>query len=186
MAGRRKHRGVSVGTVLMLCVTAVVLLGFGAILPKLGSNTHVTIDTGKVLQALSLGDHMPELSLDNIPITVTKTETAAPVVTAPEALKVMSMACSFNHVALDIAQNLPPAPALYTALALPSTAIISRYAAASFTLAEDSLPMFVPEISLNAGILLCHHAGEVVAASLVAMPTGFFTPSPYRIALSSA
>ena len=83
MAGRRKHRGVSVGTVLMLCVTAVVLLGFGAILPKLGSNTHVTIDTGKVLQALSLGDHMPELSLDNIPITVIKTETAAPVVTAP-------------------------------------------------------------------------------------------------------
>lgn len=78
MAGRRKHRGVSIGTVLMLCLTVMVLLGFGAILPKLGGNTQVTIDTGKVLQALSLGEHLPELSLDDIPIKITPNATAAP------------------------------------------------------------------------------------------------------------
>jgi len=83
MAGRRKHRGVSIGTVLMLCLTVMVLLGFGAILPKLGGNTHVTIDTGKVLQALSLGDHLPELSLDNIPISITTAQTTVPVVSTP-------------------------------------------------------------------------------------------------------
>ena len=74
MAGRRKHRGVSIGTVLMLCITAMVFFGFATILPKLGSNADVTIDTGKVLQALSLGDHLPELSLGDIPISFTKQE----------------------------------------------------------------------------------------------------------------
>lgn len=69
MARQRKHRGVSLGTVVMLVVTAVVVLGFALILPKLASNTDVVIDTGKVLQALSLGDHLPELNLSPIPIT---------------------------------------------------------------------------------------------------------------------
>ena len=41
------------------------------------------IDTGKVLQALSLGDHLPELSLDNIPISITTAQTTVPVVSTP-------------------------------------------------------------------------------------------------------
>ncbi len=72
MAKRKKYRGVSIGTVVMLLATCVVILGFAAILPKLSSNTDVAIDTGKVLQALSLGDGLPELSLSEIPISVTQ------------------------------------------------------------------------------------------------------------------
>ena len=35
MAKHRKHRGVSLGTVMMLAVTCLVLLGMGSVLPRL-------------------------------------------------------------------------------------------------------------------------------------------------------
>lgn len=95
MAGRRKHRGVSIGTILMLCVTFLVILGYSTVIPRLSGNTKVNIDTDKVLQALSLGDGLPELSLSDIPISVIQPPTvqtavptirpAAPVVVQPTA-----------------------------------------------------------------------------------------------------
>lgn len=81
MAGRRKHRGVSIGTVLMLSLTCLVLLGYAVVVPRLAGGTKVNIDTGKVLQALSFGEGLPELSLNEIPISViqpTDRQTAAP------------------------------------------------------------------------------------------------------------
>lgn len=89
MRRRRRFRGVSFGTVTMLLMTALVVAGMMAVLPKLTGNTHVKIDTGKVLDALSLGDNMPELLLSDIPIrqesnlpTVEPTQTALPSVQA--------------------------------------------------------------------------------------------------------
>ncbi len=41
MGGSRKRKGVSFGTVLMLCVTALVMLGCGLLLPKLRGNVNV-------------------------------------------------------------------------------------------------------------------------------------------------
>lgn len=72
MARRKKFRGVSIGTIVMLLATFMVVFGMVLILPKLSSNTHVSIDTDKVLQALSLGDGLPELGLSDIPISVTQ------------------------------------------------------------------------------------------------------------------
>lgn len=93
MAKRKKYRGVSIGTVVMLLATCAVILGFAAILPKLGSNTDVTIDTGKVLQALSLGDGLPELSLSEIPISVTKAASSGqPAISKPAEPVVTPMA----------------------------------------------------------------------------------------------
>lgn len=68
MPQRRRFRGVSIGTVVMLLATCMVTLGMAVVLPKLSSNTTVTIDTGKVLQALTFGEGMPELGLSDIPI----------------------------------------------------------------------------------------------------------------------
>ena len=93
MAREKKFRGVSIGTIVMTAITCLVVLGMALVLPKLSGNTKVTIDTDKVLQALSLDGTLPELSLSDIPIiSVTKDETAtvqptlAPVATvAPVA-----------------------------------------------------------------------------------------------------
>ena len=89
MAREKKFRGVSIGTIVMTAITCLVVLGMALVLPKLSGNTKVTIDTDKVLQALSLDGTLPELSLSDIPIiSVTKDETAtvqptlAPVATA--------------------------------------------------------------------------------------------------------
>ena len=83
MAPQRRRRGISIGTVVMLAVTCLVIGGMAAVLPKL-SSTEVVIDTGKVLQALSLGDHMPHLGLSDIPISViNRTQTTA----APDPLR---------------------------------------------------------------------------------------------------
>lgn len=78
MAGRKRFRGVSIGTIFMLTVTCMVLLGMAVILPKLSSNTTISIDTDKVLQALSLGDGLPELSLSDIPIISVTQQTKVP------------------------------------------------------------------------------------------------------------
>lgn len=79
MAGRRKHRGVSIGTVVMLALTCLVRLGCGMVMPRLAGNTTVNIDTDKVLQALSLGEGLPELSLSDIPISVIQSMPSATV-----------------------------------------------------------------------------------------------------------
>ncbi|MBE5803723.1 MAG: CapA family protein [Clostridiales bacterium] len=74
MARQRKRRGISFGTILMLCITVVVLLGFAVVFPRLGSNRDVIVDTGKALQALSLGELLPELTLGDIPISQANTQ----------------------------------------------------------------------------------------------------------------
>lgn len=77
MRGRRKHRGISAGTVVMLLLTACVAVGLMTVLPQLAGDTQVTIDTGKVLGSLSLGDMLPELSLSDIPIQAQATQVPA-------------------------------------------------------------------------------------------------------------
>ena len=67
MAKRGKHRGISQGTVVMLAVTCLVLLGMGSVLPKL-SGSERAIDTGKMLQTFVIGDMLPKFTLSDIPI----------------------------------------------------------------------------------------------------------------------
>lgn len=73
----RNRRGISLGTIIMLMVTCMVLAGFSVVLSRLNGSTDVHIDTGKVLQALSLGDVLPELSLSDIPISAAQVEDEA-------------------------------------------------------------------------------------------------------------
>ncbi|MBQ7306494.1 MAG: CapA family protein, partial [Clostridia bacterium] len=115
MAKRKKYRGVSIGTVVMLLATCAVILGFAAILPKLGSNTDVTIDTGKVLQALSLGDGLPELSLSEIPISVTKAASSGQTATSKPTEPVVTPMALFQ----PIATAAPVATAAPTATPVP-------------------------------------------------------------------
>lgn len=81
MARDKKFRGVSIGTIVMLLFTCVVALGLAYVLPKLGGNTRITIDTNKVLEALSLGEGLPELSLSDIPIISVSREEVKPTAT---------------------------------------------------------------------------------------------------------
>lgn len=66
---RHEHRGVSVGTVVMLLLTVLVLLASASILPRLMGTAELRMDAGSVLSALNLRDALPALSLSNIPIT---------------------------------------------------------------------------------------------------------------------
>ncbi len=90
MARRQKaRRGVSLGTIVMLMVTCMVIGGFSLVLPRLNGAADVHIDTGKVLEALSLGELLPELSLSEIPISggaLSATATQAPLATLPADL----------------------------------------------------------------------------------------------------
>ena len=68
---RRKpsRRGVSMGTVVMLCLTAVVLLGFGALLPKFTGNTDVR--TNAVELAVAMDQSLSQLA-DSVQLAKTQ------------------------------------------------------------------------------------------------------------------
>lgn len=74
---KKRRRGISFGTIFMLAVTLCVAGGLAMVLPRLRGGTDVTVDTTKVLSALSLSD-MPKLSLNEIPIQDSAAGTAVP------------------------------------------------------------------------------------------------------------
>lgn len=81
MSGRRKKgRGFSIGTMVMLALTAVVLVGMISVLTRLAGDATVTLDTTKMLEALKL-DGIFEVSFHDIPLlgaTETPTVPSAP------------------------------------------------------------------------------------------------------------
>lgn len=66
MARRRRRRGISIGTMVMLALTVVILTGSLFVLTRLNGDDGVTIDTSKVLEALNLSSM--ELSFSEIPL----------------------------------------------------------------------------------------------------------------------
>lgn len=83
MNEKKHRRGVSVGTVVVLLITAAVSIGLMMILPRLSSGAVVQLNPGQMLEALNLSELVPELKLDDIPIqlpTITQPpETQSPV-----------------------------------------------------------------------------------------------------------
>ena len=89
MKRNRKHkrrRGISFGTILMLVLTIVIGGGCLTLLPRLQGNTELHVDTSQMLSDLTLNGSMPQLSLSDIPITVT---TAAPAKAAATPIPTM-------------------------------------------------------------------------------------------------
>lgn len=72
MGRNSKRRGISLGTVVMLVLTLVVLGGSSYLLQNLMGDTMVTFDAGMVLEAFSLDGEIPELKLSEIPIGAQK------------------------------------------------------------------------------------------------------------------
>ncbi len=64
-----EHRGVSLGTVVMLTLTVVVLAFSAGVLPRLMGTANIRMDAGSVFSALDLASALPALSLSEIPIT---------------------------------------------------------------------------------------------------------------------
>lgn len=65
---KKDHRGISLGTYVMLGVTGAVLLGCFLILPGLLGQARGTVDVRQVLSIFQT-DGMPSLTLSDIPIT---------------------------------------------------------------------------------------------------------------------
>ena len=72
MAKRRKRRGISFGTLMMLLLTCMVCIGCFTILPRLQGNTELHVDATQVFSNLTLEGTLPDLSLRDIPITVSR------------------------------------------------------------------------------------------------------------------
>ena len=113
MSRRRKRRGVSLGTVVMLALTLVVTVGAVSLLSRLMGNTTIELDTDRMLSALSITDGLPELSLNDIPISIS---TGQPTATPAPAYQ--------NRI--DLPATLPP-----QITAVPTQ---TPYAGGSFTL----------------------------------------------------
>ena len=79
MAKRRKRRGISFGTLIMLLLTCMVCIGCFTILPRLQGNTELHVDATQVFSNLTLEGTLPDLSLRDIPITVTTREPTRPL-----------------------------------------------------------------------------------------------------------
>ena len=68
MSRRRKKRGISVGTILMLVLTIAITGCTVTLLRVLLGNTGIEFDTSGVLEALNFGQVLPALSLSDIPM----------------------------------------------------------------------------------------------------------------------
>lgn len=94
---KNDHRGVSLGTYVMLCVTGAVLLGCFLILPGLLGQARGTVDVRQVLSVFQT-DGMPSLTLSDIPIT--RGDDSAGSLPAPEPTQLP---------AVTTAPTIPPA-----------------------------------------------------------------------------
>ncbi len=72
----KRHRRISPGTVIMLMIMCVVLVGCAMVLPGLMGDATVRIDVREVLSVLQLGD-IPTLSLNDIPIKGTSSSSSS-------------------------------------------------------------------------------------------------------------
>jgi len=70
MKRRRKYRGISLGTILMLVLTLAVCGGCSYVLPRLMGHTDVAFHASMVFEALNLGESLPKLALSDIPLGV--------------------------------------------------------------------------------------------------------------------
>lgn len=80
-----EHRGISLGTILMLGITVVVLLGCAMILPGLMGKPNGQVDVREVLSIFQM-DSLPSLAMSEIPISDPRpseeTPTATPLLEA--------------------------------------------------------------------------------------------------------
>lgn len=120
MPRRKTHRGVSIGTVVMLCVTCVVVAAFALVLTRLNGATDVRIDTGKVLQALSLADILPELSMNEIPIS-------SPEITAASSGQTETAHPSPAETPMQTVQLLPTETAAPTPTPTPGGSVTMTF-----------------------------------------------------------
>ena len=98
MSRRRKRRGVSLGTVVMLALTLLVTAVAMSLLSKLMGDTTIELDAGRMLDALSISDGLPELSLSDIPISIS---TGKPTATPAPA----------DQTQTNLPATMPPQPA---------------------------------------------------------------------------
>ncbi len=83
---QKPRRGISMGTIVITAITAMVLIASAAIFPQLMGSADLDIDVGGVLSALTLEGDMPALALHEIPIAqATPIPTDAPPQSAATA-----------------------------------------------------------------------------------------------------
>lgn len=111
MSGKKRRRGISLGTIVMLALTVFVCVGMGAVLQQLTNGTQVSIDTGKMLGALNLSDALPELSLNEIPITITQTGSGAAPAPSQSAPEVSAWPVSTKGASAALTATQTPVPA---------------------------------------------------------------------------
>lgn len=85
---QQEYRGVSLGTILMLLLTAAVIAGFVIVLPQLMGPVDILLEERAMRSNTNLNDSLPELSMNEIPIsyaTSAPEATAAPTAEAAQA-----------------------------------------------------------------------------------------------------
>ena len=115
MSRNRRHRGISLGTVVMLMITVLVCAGFAYLLPALYGNRPFALETNRVLGALSLTG-MPELALSDIPIQHAEDvqpETAGGPTYQPQATATPTLAATATP-APQQSPTATPAPRAFT------------------------------------------------------------------------
>ena len=66
----QEHRGVSAGSVLMLLLSAIVLIFCAIVLPRLMGSVNLRMEDNAMLSSTNLNASLPELSQNDIPISV--------------------------------------------------------------------------------------------------------------------
>ena len=81
---QHERRGVSIGTVFMLLLTLVVLIGCAIVMPRLMGKANIRMEDRAMHSSTNLNDSLPELVMSDIPLTGTQ-PTAEPTIIPPVA-----------------------------------------------------------------------------------------------------
>lgn len=82
---QHERRGVSLGTIVMLLLTLIVLIGCSIIMPRLMGRANIRMEDRAMLSSTNLNDSLPGLSLSDIPLG-SATATEQPTISPPEAM----------------------------------------------------------------------------------------------------
>lgn len=79
---QHERRGVSLGTVFMLLTTLVVIVGCSIVLPRMMGSFNISMEDRAMQSSMNLNDALPELAMNDIPLSV-NTPTLQPTVVPP-------------------------------------------------------------------------------------------------------
>lgn len=177
----RVRRGVSAGTIIMLTLTALVLVGFFAILPSFTGNQDIRLDAAELAVAMDQSFSQLASSTSDLISRTLPRNTVLPPENLPTLLPALSQTAAVSPASTPI-PTVTAAPKQYFSLCAAGSIVANNSVRKAFTF-DDSyhFDLLTDQItgSLNADLSIAtleHTLADTEKLTDVNMPSDFLSP----------